>query len=184
MLANSPNNMFPLIRYTYFYYYKTYNNKVINMESNIEILNRLKFLGKLQKGEKISVSKMQVQPDGWITSIIRTFFSNDNRETTLNFINCVINRSFEILSEYILSNKQFEFNQTHNIVKDILGARESLKNLKYTYNGDVMFCCNIETVIQSIDAKLQEVYDMHPDVFLTENKEKDTDTSSTIEDSF
>ena len=56
-----------------------------NMESDKEVISRLKFIGKIQKGEKINVKYMFVQPKGIATRISRTIINQDNRNNTLNF---------------------------------------------------------------------------------------------------
>ena len=45
-------------------------------------------------------------------------------------------------------------------------------NLKHTYRDDTMFCCSIETYLQTIDAKLEEYKDRYPDLFVR-NEETD-----------
>ena len=42
------------------------------METDKEVISRLKFIGKVQKGEKINVKYMFIQPEGIITRISRT----------------------------------------------------------------------------------------------------------------
>ena len=55
------------------------------MESNKEVISKLKFIGKLQKGEKINVRMLYVQQDGIVTQFLRTFLQ-DNRTKTLGFV--------------------------------------------------------------------------------------------------
>ena len=61
-----------------------------------EILSRIKFIGRIQKGEKVNVRYMYVQPDSWLTRFSRTFFATDNRMNTYHFIDNTIKRCFEI----------------------------------------------------------------------------------------
>ena len=94
------------------------------MESGKEIISSLKFIGKLQKGDKINTKFMYRQPDGLPTRISRTFINQDNRHNTINFIQ---------------------------------NSREGLVNLKETYACDLKFCCDMDTILQTIHSKLKEV---------------------------
>ena len=65
-----------------------------SMESDKEVMSRLKFIGKVQKGEKINVKYMFVQPEGIATRISRTLINQDNRNNTLNFVRSTITRTY------------------------------------------------------------------------------------------
>ena len=52
---------------------------VRRMNTEQEIVSRLKFIGKVKKGEKINTHHMCVQPEGLITNLKRTFWIHDNR---------------------------------------------------------------------------------------------------------
>lgn len=126
----------------------------INMDTNKEVISRLKFIGKINKDEKINVRYMFVQPDDIATRLSRTFYNKDNRGNTLNFIRTTIDRSFEIISTYMTSEKEFERKMCENIVRDLRCAKNGITNLKGTYVTDIKFCCDMDTILQDIDAKL------------------------------
>jgi hypothetical protein len=77
------------------------------MESDKEIISRLKFIGKIQKGEKINVKHMCIQPEGFITTISRTLINQCNRHTCLIFIKNTILKSFELAYSYKISHKEY-----------------------------------------------------------------------------
>lgn len=122
-----------------------------------EIISRLKFIGRIQKGEKINVKYMYVQPDNWTTSISRTLFASDNRLNCYNFIDTTVKRSFEIINLNKTSEKLSERCLVINIIKDIKDALQGITNLKDTYNQDVMFCCKLDTIIQDTTSRLVEL---------------------------
>jgi hypothetical protein len=124
------------------------------METNKEIMSRLKFLGKIRKGEKINVQKMQVQPHSVITSIIRTIFCQDNRSNTLNFVHQTIQQSFDLLDEYQASEVVSDKTLYLHILKDLDESKKGLKSLKETYVSDVKFCCDMDTMIQTIESRI------------------------------
>ena len=49
-------------------------------------ISKLKFIGKLKKGDKINIKYMVVQQNNLITKLNRTLYNVDNRTNTLNFI--------------------------------------------------------------------------------------------------
>lgn len=127
------------------------------MESDKEVISRLKFIGKVQKGEKINVKYMFVQPKGLATKISRTLISQDNRSNTLNFIRETISRTFEILSMYLISQKESQKNICIHVINDLKQSKNGLINIKDTYLDDIKFTCDIDTLLQEIDSKLLEI---------------------------
>ena len=128
------------------------------MDSNTsEIISKLKFVGRIQKGEKINVKRMYVQQDSWITSISRTVFATDNRMNAYHFIDNIIKRAFEIIN---LNNSACRLSEKYlvsNIISDIKQSIKGLYNLKETYASDVMFCCKLDTLIQDTNSRLAEM---------------------------
>ena len=134
----------------------------VKMESNKEVISRLKFIGRLQKGEKINARRVYVQPDGLLTSFVRTLVYQDNRGNTLQFVQETIQRSFELFTTYERSDKEADRSMCPHIIKDLKVAKTGLANLKDTYMADVKFCCDMDTFLQSIDAKLSEIQIKYP----------------------
>lgn len=60
-----------------------------------EIIPRIKFIGKIQKGEKMNVKHMQVQPDSILTKISRSFIHTDTRSNTYTFVNYSIKKDLK-----------------------------------------------------------------------------------------
>lgn len=145
-------------------------NIVNNMDNNKEIISRLKFIGKINKGEKINTRHMYVQPDGVGTMISRTFLYQDNRGNTLNFCQETINRSFELLITFQRSNKQSEKNLSKNLIDDLKQAITGLTNLKYTYTTDTKFCCDMDTILEHIHARLDEFIEEIPESDISTQK--------------
>jgi hypothetical protein len=121
-----------------------------------EILSRIKFIGRIQKGEKINIRDMCVQPDTWVTSIMRTIFATEGRMGTFNFIDNVIKLSFELIKQNSCSDKLSERSLVVNIIADLKLAVNGIGNLKETYKADLMFCCKLDTLIQEINSRLAE----------------------------
>ena len=114
------------------------------------ISSTLKFIGQIGKNEKIDVKNMYLQPNTFITSIIRTLYQLDNRQNTLELIQKTIEQSLEIIR-----NEKTDELTKNNFLVDLEKSKEGIRNLKYTYNNDTMFCCNLESIIQMIDSKFK-----------------------------
>lgn len=130
----------------------------INMSSYNDVISNLKFISKVDKGEKINTNHMFVQQDNLLTSISRTFYNKDNRIKTFHFLKKTIERSFELIEGMIvrLESKRDESTRVNctNMIADLKSAREGIENLKNTYITDIKFCCDMDTLVQEINAKL------------------------------
>lgn len=128
------------------------------MDEDKEIISKLKFIGKLEKGEKINVKHMFVQPEGILTSISRTIINRSNRKETIEFISKTIEKSVKIIQLFSLHNEPNPTVQIRqNIIEDLDRAKRGLINLKDTYNDDVKFCCDIDTILEQVDAYLTKL---------------------------
>lgn len=114
------------------------------------ISSTLKFIGQIGKNEKIDVKNMYLQPNTLITSIIRTLYQLDNRQNTLELIQKTIEQSLNIIQ-----SDDTQPQMKTNFMIDLEKSKEGIRNLKYTYNNDTMFCCNLESIIQMIDSKFK-----------------------------
>jgi hypothetical protein len=119
-----------------------------------DILSRLKFIGKIQPSEKINVKYLHVQHDSWITGILRTLFAQDNRNNALLFFRTTLDKSFEIIETN--KTKHEKYTMIVNIIKDIENSLIGISNFKETYKTDLMFCCQIDTLVQNIKIRLDE----------------------------
>jgi hypothetical protein len=127
------------------------NNENIHED---DMLAKLKFIGQIRRGEKISVKDKQVLSDTYMTSFHRTFINPESRDDTFNFINKSIKDSFSLLSKYGTSISPFDKVMTTHILADLEAAKSGLQNIKATYNSDIMFSCKIDTLLQEIEARL------------------------------
>ena len=137
----------------------------MSLTSSTEILSLLKLLGHIQKGEKIDTRNRVLQTDGWITRLNRTLVYPDNRANTLDLLTSIINRSFDILSQNISSERKSDIIQCKLIIYDLVKSKEGILNLKFTYSSDVKFGCDLEVLLQIISARLAEMKNSHPNLF-------------------
>lgn len=124
------------------------------MDSTKSTIASLKFIGHINKNEKIDVKNMTIQSDNMWTKFWR-FFYKDNRSNTLGFVIQTINNSFDILNEYVLSQKDYDKIALKKLVSDIKQAKIGIINLKETYEKyDIKFCCNLQTIIEDMESRL------------------------------
>lgn len=128
-----------------------------SMEPSREILSRLKFIGYLKRNEKVNTKHVFVQPDGIFTSISRTLYHPESRSSTLSFLQSTITRSFEIMDLYSRATAESDRLLYMNIIADLTKAQVGLENLKYTYNHDIKFCCDVDTLNELIVARLSNI---------------------------
>ena len=126
------------------------------MDANRETISRLKFIGKIQIGEKVNLKYMNIQTDGLFTQLTR-ILNQESRTKTLTFLQDTINKTFEILKCYEKTKKNSDKIMCMNLVQDLKNSKSGLNNLKETYTLDVKFVCDIDTLLQNIDAKLFEI---------------------------
>ena len=124
---------------------------------NDELVPRLKFIAKLNKGDKINVKNMYIQQNNLIDKLSRTLFHVDDRSNTLLFVTDTIRLALEMLSTFLLSREPYFVSQARNLATDLRAAKKGLLNLKETYADDVMFTCKIDALIEECEARLDDL---------------------------
>jgi hypothetical protein len=122
-----------------------------------DIIPRIKFIGKIQKGEKINVKHMNIQQDSFYTKIVRSFIHTDTRSNTFTFINNTIKKGFEIMIHHLESKNNYEKSLCQNLITDLKQCKIGMINIKDTYIEDLMFCCKIDSLIEETDARISDI---------------------------
>lgn len=135
-----------------------------------DVISKLKFIGRIQKGEKINVRNMQVQADTMITRFTRTFFVIDNRTNAYNFIESIINRSFDIIHLTLSKSpvKTIDRKTISNLITDLKNSMAGISNMRDTYSDDIMFCCKLDALIESIKLKLDDIEEKNHEEYQTQ----------------
>ncbi len=127
-----------------------------------EIITKLKFLSKIQPGEKINTKPyLAIVNDDWITSLFRKFYNFESRSQTVQFINETISSTFQIIEQIKVTSKSIQIDATdtdnilNNLYKDLVGSKNGIANLIKTYKADKIVICQLETIIENIDLFLQ-----------------------------
>ena len=121
-----------------------------------ETISRLKFIGKIKKGDKINVKYMYTQTDNFFTRFSRSFLYQDNRSNTLTFIREIVMASLELLKKWY---EELESNKSRckNIIIDLKNCKTGLSNLKETYVYDLKFTCDVDILLEIITIKIEEL---------------------------
>jgi hypothetical protein len=120
-----------------------------------DTITKLKFIGKIQAGEKINTKHyMAIVNNDWWTSVLRTFYNFESRGNTINFINDTIKNAIALI-EQIKSQNDADQTVLCNIYKDLAQAIEGIENLKKTYSTDKIVVASLETLIENIELYLK-----------------------------
>ena len=125
--------------------------------NNEDVIPKLKFISKLNKGDKINVKNLYIQQNNFMDKINRTFFNIDDRTNTLMFVSNTLKKGFELFLQHVNISNPFDIILCQNIVNDLKNSKNGMLNLKETYSDDIMFVCKIDALIEETDAKLAEI---------------------------
>lgn len=127
------------------------------MNTDDDVIPRLKFISRLKKGDKINVKNLYIQPNNFYNRIDRSFFNIDDRSNTLLFVQNTVKKGFDLFYQHISNSNPYDKILCLNLLSDIRNTRIGLLNLKETYIDDVMFVCKIDALIEETDAKLADI---------------------------
>jgi len=131
------------------------NDLVLPIQLTLEdIFVNLRLISKIEVGDKLIRIEKHVNIDNSYFQSITRWFNGSNRKESINFINLVLNKSFE-LNDKILSNKTEESAQILlRLNNDMKNALNGLFNLKQTYSTDKLIQSEIDVMIDNINSKL------------------------------
>lgn len=154
-------------------------NDSTKLDRQREVITRLKFIGTLQSGDKIDVSNVRIESAHFFTPLKRLLYG-EGRDKTLGFLGVIVERSIEIIQSYLHSERLSEKIYCANIIHDLINAVVGLKNIQQTYADDNLFVCNIDALIENIDAKLTEIKEHYPEFLQIKPQTSTSSQSSTL----
>ena len=128
-----------------------------NFEHLDELLLDLKILGEVGQHEKISTktAKITVQPDGFYLAFMR-FITRESRENNLRRIKDLLCKSAREIDEFT-SGRRCNPVVLERIRTHLLGAREGIDNLCYTYQADVNIKSELGQQIDKLDDQVRKI---------------------------
>jgi hypothetical protein len=153
-------------------------------DSRRQVLTRLKFIGRLQPHDKIDSRTLRIESNSIITPLKRLFVTGDSRETTLNFFSSTIDRSFEIIAGHINSKNVADRIFCANVIQDLIASVKGLRATQGTYADDNYTVCEIDVIVQAVQAKIWETQQAYPELFTMKELcmaqiDKETDDQAT-----
>ena len=122
-----------------------------------KIQEKLKFIGTLEPGQKISVgSSPVIQENTYWTSMVRTF-TGESRQRVFKFIQDTISDSLNILEGLSNSSNDFDIQICKNLITDLIFLKPGLTNLQATYKLDRMYVSKIKVLMENLDVKIREL---------------------------
>lgn len=132
-----------------------------------DVVSKLKFISKIKKSMKVDIHSLRMYEDTLFTNICRSFVRQASRHETIEFVRTIVNQGFDIGSHH-LKKDQSKDQLCHQlglmIIKEISEAKVGIKNLTETYHHDKMFVSRIETLLSTIDAKLEVFTRSYPEL--------------------
>jgi ABC-type methionine transport system ATPase subunit len=139
------------------------------MNENVQnIISRLRFLAKIQHGEKINVRELFVRDnDSLVQRCLRTarnlstYISAsemfESKDSTILFIRTTINEAIALIFNYQKSTDKYERSVAYALIKDLEDSTCGIKHLMATYQGDRKFTSDADAIIQTMDIRLKSI---------------------------
>jgi hypothetical protein len=133
-----------------------------------QVISRLRFMSKINHGEKINVRAMFVRDNDsvWqrILRSIRnysTYISSsdivESKEATLQFIQETVNDAITLIAMYSRENDEFKKKISAILVDNLEKSKVGIRNLIATYQQDRRFISQAEAVIQTLEARIDSL---------------------------
>jgi len=126
-------------------------------KNQYDIITKLKFLSKMQVGDKINVDELKLERNGFILGMKRRLWTIDNRQNGERFVRGVIEGGLEEMKRLTQkSGGKREEVIGRGLLIEMRGALKGVRTLKGTYSEDTYYCCGIDTYIELIEACMLE----------------------------
>lgn len=156
------------------------NNEISTQDMSIDsLIVNLKILALIKKYEKLSVKEddQSLTIDGkhnflYIQSIKR-WINHDNRQKTTDYIENIINKTFEWMDKIYENYKNYPSESKESIDQDVfeedyesllirlskelINASEGLKNLRLTYEKDSLINSQLQLLLDKIKIKVEKI---------------------------
>jgi len=134
------------------------------IEGKRQVVTRLKFIASITPNEKIDSQNLRIESSNILTPLKR-FFYGDSRQQSMNFFTSTIDRTIEIIDAHIHTKSMSEKIFCANIINDLVLAITGLRAFQKTYESDKLISCEIDVIIETIEAKLYSIKQSNPEMF-------------------
>lgn len=133
-----------------------------------QVIGRLKFLSKIEHGEKINVRELFVRDnDSVLQRVLRTIRNAttylsasdivESKDSTLTFIQDTVNEAITLIGFYRNDKDEFAQSIAVIIIENLEASKIGIQNLIDTYKTDRKFIAQVETVIQTLEARIKSM---------------------------
>jgi hypothetical protein len=144
-----------------------------------DVVSKLKFLSKLQPGEKIQVNSLSIIENGWFWKVYRHFTSKgktekdilESREISLNSISELCEIALKLALDVVDKEGTCHQEVWTMVLSSLKEFQPGIRNLMVSYEGDRLFISKVDTFISILNAKIKELEEMREKVFANENSE-------------
>jgi hypothetical protein len=128
-----------------------------------ELVARLKLVAKIQPGQKLDLTSMDIFDDTWFTNkIVRSLLhTGESRDATLNWIKHITEQGIELCSKYSSSQVPHERSLGLLVLDALKETEKGFPGLKSTYKGDQLMLSRIDTHQLFLDLKISELEEMY-----------------------
>lgn len=119
-----------------------------------EVLSKLKFISKIKSSQKINVVSMRPSENTFFSWINRKWWEGETFDDTYIFLDKTIQEAFELCRNYSTRPDSFYKEMGLRINNSLVGVKTGLNSLKETYSNNVMYVSKIESIEETLDAKI------------------------------
>jgi len=132
------------------------DNKIIQYNDLTldDIFINLTLISKIEVGNKLTHNKKYINIDNNYFSFIVRWFKNIDRNSSINFINYVLNQAFVYNIELLNKSDVDSYLLLFRLTSDLKNSINGLVNLKQTYFHDKLIHSELDVIIDNIRSKI------------------------------
>lgn len=143
-----------------------------------DVVSKLKFLSKLQPGEKLQVNGLSVVENSWFGKIYRHLTSKgktakeilESREISLTFISELCESALKLALSVVDKDGTCQQEIWHMTISNLKEFQPGIKNLMVSYETDRLFVAKVDTFISILNAKIKELEELREKALFGENE--------------
>lgn len=123
-----------------------------------DILGKLKFISKIQEGEKIDLASLSLMENCTTTRLYRTFIGrNESRQKALEFFQQTIKDAFNLASRHLQTRGSFHRRLGEMLIQGLEECKTGIVHHSLTYSDDKLFIADSEALLDLLKAELDEL---------------------------
>lgn len=120
--------------------------------SETEILNKIKFISKVEENQKIDIHSMTISNNTYTDGLTRFLFNSSNRKEVFSFINLTVKDTILLCYNHLQQKSYVD-----SILKLLDDCKVGICNLLKTYHYDKFLCSQYENLIEIINTNQKKI---------------------------